>query len=660
MIRTRLTQHDNLHRSGSKKKKRATKSTATDENPSPTGNMNNNSNHSTPKSWDVKHFPLSMSRYQREFKEIALLNSGSFGSVYRAVRELDGCEYAVKKIKFDAKGYSSENIESVIREVQCLAAVNDHPNIVRYYTSWWEPTWWTGSIASSSRQSSETGTMSTRYRKSIENQHNSESANSRYSSSGVGIPASTSSRMKIQKQLLRIETASANDSSPQNQQIWNDMRKRINEATEDWSSSSSSSSSSSFSWSSDSSMNNVESSSSSRGVKIGLLRRPYSLDDGVRSIQDETWESYQSHRLEPRTEVYDDSYITKTASRRKRRSSRKAKKNATKSIPYQYQISLYIQMQLCHPATLQDWIRERNKRIPEAHHEKRIVPALKVFHQICSGLAHIHKFKVIHRDLKPANIFVSSDKEVIKIGDFGLSKQLHDMANKQQQRASSSKPTSPQPQTPKSPPNSDAIVPFGLEIPSTTQALVQCNAVGVNLTAGIGTASYAAPEQVHSKNYGTAVDIFSLGLIFLELVSCFETEHERLHNFQQCRYQRIPKLLEENYPDIAETILACTKPNASDRPTASELMEAVEIQTPRTHKELHKLNGQLIERNREIAEKDEVIKMMRLEIERMKNLLLAPKLIESHVAGDQQVEEIAITVADVVTFDEDAKHGRKN
>eukprot|EP00536_Pseudo-nitzschia_multiseries_P011517 jgi/Psemu1/206047/e_gw1.397.15.1 len=408
-----------------------------------------------------------MSRYQREFKEIALLNSGSFGSVYRAIRELDGCEYAVKKITFDAMGYSNESIERVIREVQCLAAVNDHPNIVRYYTSWWEPTWMIGSIAASEE-------------------------------------------------------------------------------------------------------------------------------------------------------------------------------------------CLYIQMQLCHPETLQDWIRERNKHIPEADHEKRIGPAVEIFQQICSGLAHIHKANVIHRDLKPANIFVGSEGKV-KIGDFGLSKQIHDMRNNNNNWHASNL----------LPPNSDAIVPLRAPFPSTTQALVQYNAVGVNLTAGIGTASYAAPEQVQTKNYGTAVDIFSLGLIFLELVSCFETEHERLHNFQQCRWQRVPKILEENYPDIASTILACTKPNASERPTASELMDVSDTKTPRTHREIDILKGQLIERNKEIAEKDEMIERMRLEIERMQNLHLTTctqkKITESSPAAeDEDLLDEEILVTNVTTFDDDAEDGRNN
>ena len=147
-IRRKLSQHESMRQNKTTNSKSSMKN-VNGETSSPVDSTKENDE----KPWDVEHFPLSMSRYQREFKELTLLNSGAFGQVYRALRELDGCEYAIKKITFDATGYSNESIQRVIREVQCLAAVNNHPNIVRYYTSWWEPTWMTGSIGSSSRGS---------------------------------------------------------------------------------------------------------------------------------------------------------------------------------------------------------------------------------------------------------------------------------------------------------------------------------------------------------------------------------------------------------------------------------------------------------------------------------------------------------------------------
>lgn len=44
---------------------------------------------------------------------------------------------------------------------------------------------------------------------------------------------------------------------------------------------------------------------------------------------------------------------------------------------------------------------------------------LKLFRQICDGVAHAHGQSVIHRDLKPENIFITEDGTPL-IGDFGI------------------------------------------------------------------------------------------------------------------------------------------------------------------------------------------------------------------------------------------------
>jgi len=85
----------------------------------------------------IAGIPLS-SRYHSEFKETAALGRGGFGSVYQVLNTLDGCEYAVKKIRINATLETLERkLNKVLREVKILAVL-DHPNIVRYYTSWLE------------------------------------------------------------------------------------------------------------------------------------------------------------------------------------------------------------------------------------------------------------------------------------------------------------------------------------------------------------------------------------------------------------------------------------------------------------------------------------------------------------------------------------------
>ena len=47
-----------------------------------------------------------------------------------------------------------------------------------------------------------------------------------------------------------------------------------------------------------------------------------------------------------------------------------------------------------------------------------------IIRQICRGIKEMYNMKIVHRDLKPENIFVD-DNTNIKIGDFGISKQLN-------------------------------------------------------------------------------------------------------------------------------------------------------------------------------------------------------------------------------------------
>ena len=53
-----------------------------------------------------------------------------------------------------------------------------------------------------------------------------------------------------------------------------------------------------------------------------------------------------------------------------------------------------------------------------------------IIKQICIGIKEIHNKNIIHRDLKPENIFIN-ENNVIKIGDFGISKLLIQIKNMQ-------------------------------------------------------------------------------------------------------------------------------------------------------------------------------------------------------------------------------------
>ncbi|OMJ25242.1 Eukaryotic translation initiation factor 2-alpha kinase 1 [Smittium culicis] len=79
----------------------------------------------------LKNFQTS--RYNEDFYEGRRLGKGGFGEVFEAQNKLDGRSYAVKKIKIKKES----TLEKTLREIKVLARL-DHPNIVRYYSSWVE------------------------------------------------------------------------------------------------------------------------------------------------------------------------------------------------------------------------------------------------------------------------------------------------------------------------------------------------------------------------------------------------------------------------------------------------------------------------------------------------------------------------------------------
>ena len=78
-------------------------------------------------------------------------------------------------------------------------------------------------------------------------------------------------------------------------------------------------------------------------------------------------------------------------------------------------LKLYIQMELCD----QNLEEKINSRSVINNEENKII-----IYQLCDGLDFLHKNNIIHRDIKPKNIFIKN-KNLIKIGDFGLSRKTH-------------------------------------------------------------------------------------------------------------------------------------------------------------------------------------------------------------------------------------------
>ncbi|XP_075021297.1 eukaryotic translation initiation factor 2-alpha kinase 1 isoform X2 [Calonectris borealis] len=209
----------------------------------------------------------------------------------------------------------------------------------------------------------------------------------------------------------------------------------------------------------------------------------------------------------------------------------------------EYRLMLHIQMQLCE-ISLWDWIVDRNKKCNERteetsspYHLVDVRWTMKIFQELLEGVCYIHSMGVMHRDIKPRNIFLHGSDHHVKIGDFGLACKdlLWD----------------------------DADQWFKTE---------RIN--GLMHTSGVGTCLYASPEQLQGSHYDFKSDMYSMGVILLELFQPFGTEMERTEVLTHLRNGQIPHTFYKKWPVQAKYVKLLTSQRATERPTAAQLRES--------------------------------------------------------------------------------------
>lgn len=216
--------------------------------------------------------------------------------------------------------------------------------------------------------------------------------------------------------------------------------------------------------------------------------------------------------------------IMRPSAQIKRQSSTNRKKKST----------LFIQMEYCENRTLYDLINTENLN-------KQRDAYWRLFRQILEALSYIHSQGIIHRDLKPMNIFIDESRN-IKIGDFGLAKNVHKSLDILRQDSQS-------------------------QAGSTD-----------NLTSAIGTALYVATEVLSGNgHYNEKIDMYSLGIIFFEMIFPFSTGMERVNILKNLRLPTVefPADFDEARLKTEKTIIKLLLDHNPDkRPGAQALLNS--------------------------------------------------------------------------------------
>ena len=211
---------------------------------------------------------------------------------------------------------------------------------------------------------------------------------------------------------------------------------------------------------------------------------------------------------------------------------------------------LYILMEYCE-STLSEAV-EHIRRSSEG--EDGDTPIWDLFGQVLEGFAHLHANGIIHRDVKPSNIFVHDLRA--KIGDLGLATTL-----------STSSPSS---------------APAGScgegEYSSDGGAAEEDDRRVSAASSDVGTFLYAAPEVSDGSRYDEKCDVYSLGVVLVEIFHVFSTGMERAKVLGNLRRGIFPndewRTNHEVAYDVARRMLQLDPPSA--RPSCFDVLQELQ------------------------------------------------------------------------------------
>lgn len=177
---------------------------------------------------------------------------------------------------------------------------------------------------------------------------------------------------------------------------------------------------------------------------------------------------------------------------------------------------LFLIMEFVEGLPLDEYIREKSGPIPSEI-------AIPMMMQILDAFSYAHSKGIVHRDIKPSNIIIS-DRDEIKILDFGIAKLLSEAGNK--------------------------LTKTG---------------------AQMGTVFYMSPEQVQGKDIDIRSDIYSLGVTFYQMltgISPYDGMTTEFEVYSKIVSEPLPNA-SSLYPGVPEfldkVILKATAKNKADR-----------------------------------------------------------------------------------------------